>query len=181
MFQKEWKILNSHIIHAWRGNILREDSVQLPSGGKTEYTYLYHPGSVVIVPLSGNGRVIMVCQFRYTIGTESLEFPTGIIEKDEEAVSAAKRELREETGLIARSLTPLGSFFPSNGISNELMHVFLARDVKQKDVSSSSVEQLEVFQISLDEVECKITHGEITDGPTITAFYLTKRYMGGNY
>lgn len=173
-------MLGFRIIHAWRGKILREDNVQLPTGEKTEYTYLYHPGSVVIVPLSGNSKVIMVRQFRYLTGSESLEFPAGMIEKDEETLSAARRELREETGLTVGNLTPLSLFYPSNSISNEQIHVFLARDVKQNDVSSSSTEQLEVFRISLDEVERRITRGEITDGPTITAFYLTKRYVDRN-
>ena len=109
---------------AGRRVTLRVERVVLEDGTETVRDVVQHPNSVVIVPLEDDGSVVMVRQYRKAAGRELLEFPAGMIEGDASPVDAARRELREETGLDARELIELGSFFAAPGSLTERLHAF---------------------------------------------------------
>ena len=113
------RVLAVHGELVGRRSTLRVERLVLPDGTETVRDTLYHPDSVAILPLEDNGDVVMVRQYRSAAGRELLELPAGVIEGDEPPVDAARRELREETGLDARELVELGSFFASPGSMTE--------------------------------------------------------------
>ena len=90
---------------------------------------MVHPGAVVILPLLDAARIVMVKNFRHSIDKELLELPAGTCEPDEEPIETASRELIEETGYRAGTLSPLACFYTSPGVSTELMHAYTAADL----------------------------------------------------
>jgi ADP-ribose pyrophosphatase len=105
---------------------LRVDRVRLPSGRETTREVIEHPGAVVILPVTRDGRIWFVEQFRYAVDETLLELPAGLIDAGETPVEAAYRELREEVGLAAETLEQIGLLYPSAGYSNEQVSIFLA-------------------------------------------------------
>lgn len=100
-----------------------------PKGQSFTREVVVHPGAVVILPLLEGGRLVMVRNFRHSIQRELLELPAGTSEPDEDPIETASRELIEETGYRAGTLSPLACFYTSPGITNELMHAFTATDL----------------------------------------------------
>ena len=133
-----------------------------------------HPGSVVLLPVLDDGRIVMIRNRRFTIDQTLLELCAGTRElghdgQPEEIASCAARELEEETGYRASVLEPLLSFYPSPGMSNELMHVFVARGLVATAQQLDQSEQIEVELLTLQAVlEC-IRRQEIRDAKTIAA------------
>jgi 8-oxo-dGTP pyrophosphatase MutT (NUDIX family) len=167
-----WTTVGSRSIHSWREFRLIEDNVRI-GAKQVVYSYVEHPGSIIIVPFAEAGSVILVEQFRYLTGRPSLEFPAGRIDDGEDWQAAASRELAEETGYRPGSLSLIGSFFTSNAITNEMVQVVLARDLEfvGKSTHADEVEDTKGHQCTLDVVQEKIAKGEITDGPTICAMH----------
>lgn len=104
-------------------------SVTSPSGQTVTREVVVHPGAVVILPLLDGGRVVMIRNFRHSIEKTLLELPAGTCEVDEDPIETASRELIEETGYRAGTLSPLACFYTSPGITNELMHAYTATDL----------------------------------------------------
>lgn len=107
---------------------LRVDRIRLPSGRETTREVIEHPGAAVILPVTRDGRIWFVRQTRYAIDRELLELPAGLIDAGEEPIETARRELREEVGLVPGTLEEIGLLYPSAGYSNERVHIFFARD-----------------------------------------------------
>jgi len=100
-----------------------------PKGQTVTREIVVHPGAVVILPLLDGGRIVMIRNFRHTIGKELLELPAGTCEPDEEPIETASRELIEETGYRAGTISPLACFYSTPGVSTELMHAYTATDL----------------------------------------------------
>ena len=105
-----------------------------------------HPGAVVIIALDDEGEVALVRQYRHAIRRFLLELPAGGLEPGEEPLAAAQRELREEVGLEATRWTSLGSFFSSPGFANEILHVFLAEDLRPAHAEPDEDEDMAVVR-----------------------------------
>jgi ADP-ribose pyrophosphatase len=120
---------------AYRGHIfdVLVDEIRMPDGTLVTRDTVSHPGAVVMAALDERGRVVLVRQYRHAIRSRLLEFPAGTLGKGEEPLDAARRELREEAGLLAARWDPLGSFFSSPGFLKEELHVYLARELTQTD------------------------------------------------
>jgi ADP-ribose pyrophosphatase len=133
-----------------------------------------HPGSVVVLPLLEDGRIVMIRNRRFTIESTLLELCAGTREvgqggEPEDVAECAARELEEETGYRASVLEPLLSFYPSPGMSNERMHVFVARGLVETAQKLDPGEQIEVELLTPEAVlEC-IRRREICDAKTIAA------------
>jgi ADP-ribose pyrophosphatase len=112
---------------------LRVDRIRLPSGRETTREVIEHPGASVILPVTRDGRIWFVRQTRYAIDRELLELPAGLIDPGETPLETARRELREEVGLVPGTIEEIASLVPSAGYSNEEVHVFLARDCEIVD------------------------------------------------
>ncbi len=148
--------------------IVRED------GREAVREYVDFPEVVVVVPVEDDGRLLMIKQFRYPIDSVVYELPAGKVDKGEELEHAAKRELLEETGYAAKSLTYVQSFYPSCGMSNEKMHMFIAKDLQKKSTDFDEDEWIERFSIKVDKAVELIRKGEIVDLKTIAAILIFK-------
>ena len=92
-----------------------------------------HPGAVIIIPITSNGDIVFIKQYRRVIDKIITELPAGTIEKNEDPISCAYRELEEETGFIANELTKLNGFFPSPSFCTEYIHIFVAQNLKKRN------------------------------------------------
>ncbi|GIP20183.1 MULTISPECIES: NUDIX hydrolase [Paenibacillus] len=165
------KTLSSKSIYTGKIISLQIDTVELPDGSTGEREIVKHPGAVAVLAVR-NGRLLLVDQFRQSIGRGELEIPAGKLEKGEDPLEAAKRELQEETGYSAGKTSLLHSFYTSPGFADELIHLYLAEDLKKGKASPDEDEFLEVHEITLQEAKKYISEGWISDAKTIMAVYI---------
>ena len=123
--------LNSKNIFSGRFIKLRLDEVILPNGRKSTREIVEHPGAIAVVAVNGDNDIFMVRQYRKPIEKELLEIPAGKLEKGESKEMCAKRELMEETGYYPHDIKYITSFYSSPGFSNEIIYLFLARNLEK--------------------------------------------------
>jgi ADP-ribose pyrophosphatase len=128
-----------------------------------------HPSAVVIVPVMGPGQTLLVRQFRYALGRETLEFPAGKLDPGEAPMTAARRELAEETGFEAGRLEPLLPFAPSLGYSTEIIHAFAAYDLTPAATGRDEAEISQVVPMTFTDLGKMARSGGIIDGTTLLA------------
>lgn len=156
----------------FRGRLLHvvRDSVTLPNGHAATREYIKHPGAACIVAEFEDGRLLLERQYRYPIGKVMIEFPAGKLDRGENPLVAAQRELKEETGYWARSWHTLGQLHPLIAYADEIIHLFHANGLVQGEAKLDQDEFLELFSATPDEIAAMIADNRITDGKTIAAF-----------
>ena len=154
-------------------------TVQLPDGRQTGREIIRHPGGCVIIPVDKEKNVYLVRQYRVAIGSETIELPAGKLEKGEEPLSCAKRELFEETGIKAGKITFVTSIYPSPGYSSELLHIFLAEDIEVGEASPDDGEFVEAFKAPMRGLLDNVLEGRIRDAKTVIGLLLADRIIGG--
>lgn len=159
------QVFDGHLLKVFR------DRVRLPDGAEGVREWIKHPGAVVIVACHEDGRMVFERQFRYPVGQSFLEFPAGKIDPGEDLLACAQRELREETGFVAREWRHLGVMHPCIGYSNERIEVFFASGLEQVGAQLDEGEFLTVLALSLEEAEAAVLGGELTDAKTVTALF----------
>ena len=152
---------------------LRVDDALLPDGRPCKREMVEHPGGAAVLCVE-EGKVLLVRQFRYAYGEELLEIPAGKLDKGEDPVHAAARELEEETGRVAERVEKLFTLYPTPGYTNEKLHVFLAHGVHMGHVNPDDDEFVSVVRIPLADVSAMIADGRIRDAKTIAA---VQRYL----
>jgi len=164
----------------FRGRALniRLDTVRLPNGKSTKLEIIDHVGSVVLVPVDESGGVWFVRQYRHATGSELLELPAGTLEPGEQPAECASRELREEIGMAAREVRPIGAFYLAPGYSTEYMHVFLARGLSLDPLPADEDEILQPELYSMQAVQKMAREGLFQDAKTITALALAFPHFG---
>jgi len=171
----EEKTLGSETVYSGRIIQLRVDtvSVSVPGGGiKTRMREIVvHPGAAAIVAMTDEG-ILMVEQYRKAVETMTLEIPAGTIEAGESPEECAARELIEETGFEAAKLDKLIEFFPSPGVSSEVIHIFRAGDLKRV---SESEPELPIRFVPRDRILDMISSGELRDGKTLIGVLMALR------
>ena len=145
------------------------DDVALHTGERTRREVVHHPGGVTILAVDDEGFAYCVRQFRYPFGRMILEAPAGKLEKGEEHRDAALRELSEETGLECDELLYLGPNFATPGYCTEVLHIYLALGLHQKEAHLDQGEYLDVEKISLKDLVDMAMSGELEDGKTTIA------------
>lgn len=153
---------------------IEERSIARRDGRRELRQMVVHPGSVVLLPVLDDGRIVMIRNRRFAIELTLLELCAGTRELTpsgaaEDPAQCAARELEEETGYRAASLTPMLSFYPSPGVSNELMHVFVARGLQRTAQRLDQSEQIEVQLMTPSDLLERIRSHEIRDAKTIAA------------
>ena len=159
---------------------LRRDRVELVNGATSFREVIEHAGGVVVLPVDGEGCAWMVRQFRYPIGQELLEVPAGKLEPGEAPEAGARRELREETGLTAGRLIPLGFEYPSPGFCDEKLWLYLALELTQGEAQPDEDEFLAVKRLPLDELIEEAMAGRLPDGKTLALLFMARDYLRRN-
>lgn len=153
----------------YRGRIvtLRCDDVTLPDGKPAKREVVEHIGGVGVLPLTDDGNVLLVRQFRYPYKEELLEIPAGKRDsKDEEPLETGKRELKEETGASADRYTYLGKVYPSPGYTGEVIHIYLAEGLTYGETCPDEDEFLNLERIPFEKALAMVYDGTLTDSKT---------------
>lgn len=173
MIDLKEKTLESQVIYEGKILTLSKDTVLLPNGEKSVREKVSHGGGAAVLAVR-NGCIYLVRQYRYPYLEEVWEIPAGKIEKGEDPLVCAQRELEEETGLRGKNLSLMGKMYPTPGYTNEVLYIYLATDFEEGKAHLDSDEFLTVKQLPLEEVYAMIERGEIVDGKTL--FALLKYY-----
>ncbi|MDH4370682.1 MAG: NUDIX hydrolase [Nitrospira sp.] len=146
---------------------LNVDTVQLPNGLTVDLETIRHPGASAVVPLKDDGTVVLIRQFRHAAGGFIYEIPAGKLDRGEDPLNCAARELEEEVGYRAASFQLLSSIFTAPGFADEVIHIYKAIGLTKGQQHLDRDEVLEIVEMSLDEAIEKIQDGTIRDGKTI--------------
>lgn len=165
--KKKFRVTKRKVIFSQGFVRLVDCLVQMPSGKILSRQIMEHGGAVVIIPKAGPDRYILIRQFRFAAGDWLWEFPAGGIEPGEPMRRAAVRELAEETGFRPKRLKKLFQFFPTPGVSAEIMHLFLGEDLVPDLRDCDEDEEIEQEKFSLVQMERMVRTGKICDGKTI--------------
>jgi ADP-ribose pyrophosphatase len=155
----------------------RLDTVRLQTGKLTERIKVEHPEAAAIVAFPDRDRILMVRQWRYAIGCETLEIPAGKVDPGEKVETCASRELYEETGYRARNLMEIFNYYPAIGYSDEVIRIFAASGLNRISEREDQDEISRVEVVEFEEVLDMIVKGEIRDGKTVIAIALFRAKM----
>lgn len=150
---------------------------KLPNGKERDYDLIQHPDSVAIVPVDQAGRIYFVSQYRIGPQSDLLELPAGVMEAGETPLECAEREVREETGMAAGEIRPLGGFYLVAGYANEYMTVFLAQGLYEAPLAPDADEFLNVKSFSIEEAYQMAREGKLKDSKSMAALLLAEKYL----
>jgi ADP-ribose pyrophosphatase len=165
------EIFDGVAIHLFRDEIL------LPNGNKGVREVIRHPGAVCVIPVTEDGDVIFVNQFRYAFNKVTLEVPAGKLEKGEDPLEAAMRELSEETGLSAKNVVYLGELYTTPALIDEVIHMYLATDLVEGKQHLDEDEFINTLRMPLSEAVQKVMNGDIKDAKTQTILLKAEKYL----
>jgi len=169
------KVLSSEIVYEGRLFGVRRDEVVEPSGVQAKREVITHPGSVVVLPVLSDGRIVMVRQYRYATRQYLWELVAGRKEPEETPQKGAARELLEETGYRAKKFKVFLEFFPTPGFLEEKMWLLLAEGLTAGEARPEEDEKLDVKAYTGKQLRTMIKKGELKDAKSIAGilYYLT--------
>ncbi len=162
------KIFAGKVIH------VQVEDVQLPNGEQSKREVVKHPGAVAIIPVTKDGKLVLVRQYRKALDKVIIEIPAGKLEQGEKPLDSAHRELEEETGYRATQLEFVVSFYTSPGFADEIIYVYEAKDLENGVVARDDDEFLDVLEVTLTEAEKMIKDERIHDAKTVYAVQYLK-------
>ena len=167
------EIFDGVILHVFK------DTVKLPNGKSATREVIRHIGAVGVIPITDDGKVIIEKQFRYPLNRIVTEIPAGKLDSfTEDRLSAAKRELEEETGYTAAEWIPLGDYIPTCAYCDERITLYLAKGLQLGQRHLDEDEFLNFEAVPLEELVEQVMNGTITDGKTQVAILKAARYLG---
>ena len=169
---EHYRLNHSRTVYRGRVIDLTVDRITTASGTEAVREVVVHPGGAAVVPVFSNGDVLLVEQFRYPMQQSLLELPAGRIDPGESPEETAARELEEEVGFRAGRLEKLAAFYTTPGFCNELLHLFLARDLEPGGRAGDEDEELSVHRYSRRQLEKLIRSGRIVDAKTLIGLHL---------
>lgn len=164
---EEKKALVSHEV-LFTGPIfsVEREKYQFSDSSSRTYDLVKHAQAVAVLPIDSHGNLLLIQQYRRAPDTILLEIPAGLMEKGEEIEKSAQRELQEEIGYYANTLIPIGSFYTSPGFCDELVHIFIAKDLVESKLPHDEHEVIDLAVVSKSEAFRLIQQGEIRDMKT---------------
>ncbi|MBU6439005.1 MAG: NUDIX hydrolase [Betaproteobacteria bacterium] len=168
-------VFEGRFLRIWR------DTVRLPDGAVAEREYIKHSGAVMVIPLLDNGRVLMERQWRTPMRRVMTEFPAGKLDAGEAWQACAARELREETGYLAREWAYIGTINNAISYSDEAIHLAFARGLSPGPRQLDQHEFLEVFEAAPEELLGWVRSGAITDVKTVIGVFWLEKLLSGSW
>jgi 8-oxo-dGTP pyrophosphatase MutT (NUDIX family) len=175
----KWEVLGTEYPLNERWMKVRKEKVKLPNGKIFDDYYLWEsPDAALVVPILEDGRMLLVQQYKHGGGKYVLEFPAGIVEQGEDAISAVARELEEETGYSSSDISQIACLMNNPTKETGRVYVYLAQGCsKTHDTSFDESEDIQQVILSVDEVEAKILAGEIEISACIAAFFMARKQL----
>lgn len=173
------QLLKQHLCYKGRKFDFEVSSLRLPNQAEGQWECIRHPGGALAVPVTAEGHLVLVRQYRFAVQGRLLEFPAGTIEVDETPAATIEREIQEEIGYRAHSWQSLGSFPLAPGYSDEYIYAFLARDLEAiaTPPAGDADEDIEVVHMTPEALEKEIAAGDGVDAKTIASYVLAQPYL----
>jgi ADP-ribose pyrophosphatase len=166
-----WRVLKRSVAFSCPWYRIAREKIRLPTNRVIDYYYVTIPPSVMVIPITADGRMILLRQYRYPSRSFSYELPGGNTGR-KSALAAGKQELFEETGYRARRWTRLGHFHPYSGMSDEVCHVYLATELTSGKQRLEEREFIQVIRMPIRDVYRRVERNRIKDGMTLASLLL---------
>lgn len=155
--------------------------LRLPNQSEGDWECIHHPGGALAVPITPNGELVLVRQYRFAVAGRLLEFPAGTVEPNEDPFTTIQREIEEETGYRAHRWQSLGQFPLAPGYSDEIIYAFLALDLEKLALppAQDDDEDIETVLLTPQDFEQAILAGEPIDAKSIASFVLARPFLSG--
>ncbi|MCX5782253.1 MAG: NUDIX hydrolase [Elusimicrobia bacterium] len=163
------KLYKRNRIYSGKAVGFSADKITLPNGKIAIREFLEHPGAIAVLPFLKNGKIILVKQYRYPIKKITYEIPAGKLDKGENPVKCVQRELEEETGFKAGKIKKMFSFWPTSAFSNEIIHIYSAKDLRLAKKNPDDDEFIEHIEIPFKKALQWVKSGKIRDSKTVIA------------
>src|SRR6476660_8573981 len=170
------KLIEKQVIYDGKKVRLEVHHLESDEGRRHRREIVVHPGAVVVLAFLDADTILLIRNRRYAVGQILLELPAGTLDKGEDPMNCAGRELLEETGYLAGRLKPLGNFFSSPGILSAKMYAFAAYDLEKQTAALEEGEEIELLETTLDQAIRMIRDGQIHDGKTIATLLMFERF-----
>jgi ADP-ribose pyrophosphatase len=173
--------LEQQVVYQGKFLTVRRDLARLPNGASASREFVLHPGAAAMIPIGSDDRILVERQFRYAMGTVYVEIPAGKLDAGETSLQTAQRELVEETGYHARSWAFLTRIHPAIGFSDEIMDLYLAKDLELRERSLDADELLEIEWVTLGWLVDELRAGRLPDVKTQLAVHWLERLFSGQW
>ncbi|MBE1554062.1 NUDIX domain-containing protein [Sporosarcina limicola] len=179
MNKYEEKTISGETLYKGKIISLRVEEVELPDGNLVKRELIKHPGAVAIIPITADGKLVLVEQYRKALERSLIEIPAGKIDPGEAPEVTAVRELEEETGYGAKEFTYIQSFATSPGFANEIIHLYLAQDLFEIENPAAGDEDefIDLMEVTVEEAEEMVKSGKIFDAKTAFAVLYAKNLL----
>jgi ADP-ribose pyrophosphatase len=173
------QLLKQRFFYKGRKFNFEVNRLRLPNKAEGEWECVRHPGGALAVPMTADGKLILLRQYRFAVGGRILEFPAGTLEPNEDPLETIEREIQEETGYRAQKIQKLGEFFLAPGYSDEIIHAFIAQDLEKLETppNQDEDEDLEVVFYTPEQLEKAILEGESVDAKSVCSFFLARPFF----
>lgn len=170
------QLLRQRLFYKGRKFDFEVNRLRLPNQAEGDWECIRHPGGALAVPVTPEGKLILLRQYRFATQGRILEFPAGTVEPNEDPLETIQREIEEETGYRAQKWQKLGQFFLAPGYSDEIIYAFLAQELQllDKPPNQDDDEDIETVLFTPQELEQAILAGEPVDAKSISSFFLAK-------
>ena len=175
-----WRVLRTDYPYDGKVNKLRADRLSIPGKGEMNYSYLERAQSVIVVPITADGRAVLIRQYRFPVDEHCLEFPAGGLHDTGEASleEVVRKELQEEIGAVAGAVEYVGWFYSSDSLSNEVCHVHLAFDVAITEPAETEAgEHIETVILPLREACALVRRGGMRTGTCALSLLLCEERL----
>jgi len=170
------KTLSSKIVFDGRAVKLRVDMIQMPDGRQTTREIVEHGACIAVVAVDAQNNVLLVSQYRDAVKKDLLEIPAGGVDPGEDAETAVKREMQEETGFLPQKLVSLGGYYLAPGYSTEYLHLYLAMDLIPSRLVAEDTEGINVVRVPVSQIPKLLRSDKICDGKSIAGLYMFLEY-----
>lgn len=173
------KLIQQRLAYRGRKFDFQVDRLRLPNGVEGDWECIRHPGGALAIPITPEGKLVLVKQYRFATQGRLLEFPAGTVEPTEDPAETIRREVEEETGYRAHKWRKLGEFFLAPGYSDEVIYAFLAEELEilASPPAQDEDEDIEVVLMTPGELEAAILAGEAVDAKSIASFFLARPFL----